>query len=31
VVFGLAMGALFALPFALMPDPKTGQQYFWKS
>ncbi len=30
VVFGLAMGALFALPFALMPDPTTGQQYFWE-
>lgn len=30
VVFGLAMGALFALPFALMPDPVTGQQYFWE-
>jgi hypothetical protein len=30
VVFGLAMGALFALPFALMPDPTTGQKYFWE-
>src|SRR5687767_2040544 len=27
VVFGLAM---FALPFALMPDPTTGQKYFWE-
>ena len=30
VLLGLAMGALFALPFALMPDPTTGQQYFWE-
>ena len=30
VVFGLVMGALFALPFALMPDPTTGQKYFWE-
>ena len=30
VLFGLAMGALFALPFALMPDPTTGQKYFWE-
>lgn len=30
VLFGLAMGALFALPFALMPDPATGQTYFWE-
>lgn len=30
VVFGLAMGALFALPFALGVDPNTGKQYFWE-
>ena len=30
IVFGLVMGALFALPFALMPDPTTGKQYFWE-
>ena len=30
VVFGLAMGALFALPFALGVDPATGQRYFWE-
>lgn len=30
IAFGLVMGALFALPFALMPDPTTGQQYFWE-
>ena len=30
IAFGLAMGALFALPFALMPDPVTGQKYFWE-
>lgn len=30
IVFGLAMGALFALPFALATDPSTGKQYFWE-
>ena len=30
VVFGLAMGALFAFPFALGTDPNTGKQYFWE-
>lgn len=30
VVFGLAMGALFALPFAMATDPNTGQTYFWE-
>ena len=30
LVFGLAMGALFALPFALGKDPITGQRYFWE-
>ena len=30
VVFGLAMGALFALPFALGTDATTGKQYFWE-
>jgi hypothetical protein len=30
IVFGLLMGALFALPFALATDPNTGKQYFWE-
>jgi len=30
IAFGLAMGALFALPFALGTDPNTGKQYFWE-
>ena len=30
ILFGLAMGALFALPFALGTDPTTGKQYFWE-
>ena len=30
VAFGLTMGALFALPFALGTDPNTGKQYFWE-
>ena len=30
VLFGLTMGALFALPFALGKDPTTGQVYFWE-
>lgn len=30
LIFALAMGALFALPFALGTDPNTGKQYFWE-
>ena len=30
VLFGLTMGALFALPFAMATDPATGQKYFWE-
>ena len=30
VLFGLAMGALFALPIALMPNGPTGEVYFWE-
>jgi hypothetical protein len=30
IVFGLIVGALLALPFALNPDPTTGQKYFWE-
>ena len=30
VLFGLTMGALFAVPFALGKDPTTGQVYFWE-
>ncbi|MFN8668457.1 MAG: hypothetical protein U0164_14865 [Gemmatimonadaceae bacterium] len=30
VVFGLAMGALFALPFALGTNPETGKVYLWE-
>ena len=30
VVFGLVMGALFALPVAMATDPNTGQKYFWE-
>ncbi len=30
IVFGLTMGALFALPFAMGTDPTTGQKYFWE-
>jgi hypothetical protein len=30
LLFGLSMGALFALPFALGTDPNTGKQYFWE-
>ncbi len=30
VLFGLVVGALFALPFALGTDPTTGQRYFWE-
>lgn len=30
VAFGLGVGALFALPFAIARDPATGQRYFWE-
>lgn len=30
VVFGLLVGALCALPFAMGRDPNTGQVYFWE-
>ena len=30
LIFGLAMGALFALPFALAPDATTHKRYFWE-
>ena len=30
VLFGLAMGALFALPIAMMPNGPTGEVYFWE-
>ena len=30
LIVGLALGALFALPFALGVDPTTGQRYFWE-
>jgi hypothetical protein len=30
ILFGLAMGALFALPIALMPNGPDGQVYFWE-
>ncbi len=30
IAFGLTMGALFALPFAMGTDPTTGQKYFWE-
>ena len=30
IVFGLIVGALCALPFALNPDPVTGKVYFWE-
>lgn len=30
ILFGLTMGALFALPFAMGTDPNTGQKYFWE-
>jgi hypothetical protein len=29
VLFGVAIGALFALPIALMPNP-NGETYFWE-
>ena len=30
ILFGLTMGALFSLPFAMGTDPTTGQKYFWE-
>ncbi len=30
IIVGLALGALFALPFALAVDPATGKRYFWE-
>lgn len=30
VIFGLSVGAVCALPFALGVDPTTGQRYFWE-
>ncbi|MEO7359826.1 MAG: hypothetical protein ABI120_05820 [Gemmatimonadaceae bacterium] len=30
IVFGLVIGALCALPFALGTDPTTGKVYFWE-
>lgn len=30
LLIGLAIGALFALPFALGKDPTTGNVYFWE-
>lgn len=30
ILFGLAMGALFALPIAMMPVDETGTKYFWE-
>ncbi len=30
VLFGLAMGALFALPFALGENPETHKVYLWE-
>lgn len=30
IVVGLALGALFALPFALGVDPVSGKRYFWE-
>jgi uncharacterized membrane protein (Fun14 family) len=30
LLFGLAMGALFALPFAMGENPETGRTYFWE-
>jgi F0F1-type ATP synthase assembly protein I len=30
IVFGLVIGGLFALPFAMATDPATGQKYFWE-
>ncbi len=30
IVFGLSVGLLLALPFALGTDPVTGKTYFWE-
>jgi len=30
IIFGLAMGALIALPIALSVDPVTGKRNFWE-
>ena len=30
LMVGLALGALFALPFALGTDPVSGKRYFWE-
>ena len=30
ILFGLAMGALFALPIAMMPVDEAGTKYFWE-
>lgn len=30
IAVGLLIGALLALPFAMNPDPATGQTYFWE-
>jgi uncharacterized membrane protein (Fun14 family) len=30
ILVGIALGALFALPFALGKDPATGKVYFWE-
>ncbi|MEP6834086.1 MAG: hypothetical protein ABJB74_11855 [Gemmatimonas sp.] len=30
IVFGLVVGALCALPFAMAMDPNTGKVYFWE-
>ncbi len=30
IAFGLAIGLFFAYLVALMPDPNTGQHYYWQ-
>jgi hypothetical protein len=30
IIFGLVLGAICALPFALGTDPTTGKRYFWE-
>jgi uncharacterized membrane protein (Fun14 family) len=30
ILSGLAIAAVFALPFALGTDPATGKRYFWE-
>ena len=30
IIFGLGMGALFALPFAMAKDALTGKVFFWE-